>query len=440
MTLELECLPVDSLLKTALSVVREKAVAHRLTLTLETADDAGELCADPRKVKQIVYNLLSNAVKFTPDGGRVALSARRVPAQAAPAAARPPAGTVEFLEIAVADSGIGIAPADQARLFAAFTQIDSTLSRKYEGTGLGLVLVRGLAELHGGAVGVESEVGQGSTFRVWLPYRPVLECLTTRRRAQGLAPRPAGGRVLVVEDEARAFELLRLALEQDGFTVVRAASAREAREKLEAEDFDLITLDIVMPGEDGWAFLNWLKRSAAYAHIPVVVISIVAEEEKGFALGASAVLQKPFLKDDLTRTLIGLGFGEAARGPARVLVIDDEPVAVEHAARLLEAEGHRVERALGGREGVAKALAAPPDLVILDLMMPDLSGFEVVTVLRTDSRTALTPIVIVTGKTLDEAERRELNGHVQAVMAKSGFSAELFRAEVQRALSVRRGA
>ncbi|MCC6657438.1 MAG: response regulator [Rhodocyclaceae bacterium] len=174
--------------------------------------------------------------------------------------------------------------------------------------------------------------------------------------------------------------------------------------------------------------------------MPVVVISIVAEEEKGFALGASAVLQKPFLKDDLTRTLIGLGFGEAARGPARVLVIDDEPVAVEHAARLLEAEGHRVERALGGREGVAKALAAPPDLVILDLMMPDLSGFEVVTVLRTDSRTALTPIVIVTGKTLDEAERRELNGHVQAVMAKSGFSAELFRAEVQRALSVRRGA
>ena len=439
MTLDLECLPADTLLQSALAIVREKAVAHRLTLELRAEADIGELCADPRKVKQIVYNLLSNAVKFTPDGGRVTLSARRMPAAAAPAAARPPAGVVEFLEVAVADNGIGIAAADQARLFAAFTQIDSSLSRKYEGTGLGLALVRRLAELHGGAVGANSELGRGATFRVWLPYRPVLECLTTRRRAQGLAPRPRGGRVLVVEDEARAFELIRLALEQDGFAVTRAANPAEARARLEAETPDLITLDLLLPGEDGWQFLNWLKLSAAWAHVPVVVISIVAEEDKGFALGASAVLQKPFLKDDLTRTLAGLGFGEAARGPARVLVIDDDPAAVEHTATLLEAEGHRVERAGGGREGVAKALAAPPDLVILDLLMPDLSGFDVVTVLRTDSRTALTPIVIVTGKTLDAAERRELNGHVQAVVSKSSFSPEFFLAEVQRALCVRRG-
>jgi signal transduction histidine kinase/CheY-like chemotaxis protein len=439
MTLELECLPVDSTLRTALSIVREKAASHRLILDLRVAADAGELCADARKVKQIVYNLLSNAVKFTPDDGRVALSARRVPLADAPAGAQPPAGTLDFIEIAVADSGIGISPEDQARLFSAFTQIDSSLSRKYEGTGLGLALVKRLAKLHGGAVGVESEVGKGSIFRVWLPCRPVFECLPARRGAEGLAQHPSGRRVLVVEDETPAFELLRLSLEEDGFQVTRAANAREARARLEAETPDLITLDILLPGEDGWQFLNWLKLSAAYAHIPVVVISIVADGQKGVALGASAVLQKPFLKDDLARTLDGLGFGDV-KGPARVLVIDDDPAAVEHAALLLEAEGHTVERAFGGREGVAKALTAAPDLVILDLMMSDLSGFDVVTVLRTDSRTALTPIIIVTSKTLDDAERRELNGHVQAVVAKSGFSPGLFLAEVHRALNVRRGA
>ncbi|MBI4989959.1 MAG: response regulator [Rhodocyclales bacterium] len=437
MTLELESLSVASLLKASLAIVREKAASHRLTLDLQVAADAGEVCADARKAKQIVYNLLSNAVKFTPDGGRVALSARRVPLADVPAGTGQPPGVLAYLEITVADSGIGISAEDRARLFSAFTQIDSSLSRQYEGTGLGLALVKRLAELHGGAVGVESEVGKGSTFRVWLPYRPAADCLAAARRHSGQATDVRGGRVLVVEDDAQAFEMLRLSLAQDGFTVTRAADAQEARAKLEAETPDLVTLDILLPGEDGWQFLDWMKRSAAYAHIPVVVVSIVAEQGKGFSLGASAVLQKPFLREDLSRALAELGFGAAGAAPRRILVIDDDPAAVEHAALLLEAEGHTVERACGGREGVAKALADPPDLVILDLMMPDLSGFEVVTVLRTDSRTALTPIVVVTGKSLSLEERAALNGHVLAVVAKSPFSPGAFLAEVRRALSVR---
>jgi signal transduction histidine kinase/CheY-like chemotaxis protein len=436
MELELDCLPVESLLHSALSIVREKAMAHRLTLDFKAAD-AGELCADARKVKQIVYNLLSNAVKFTPDGGSVTLGARRVPRQAAPAAAAPPEGTREFIEIAVADSGIGISAEDQTRLFAPFTQLDSSLSRQYAGTGLGLALVKGLAELHGGAVGVESVPGKGSTFRVWLPCRPEADGLAGRQRAVSPAARLRGKRVLVVEDDAQSFELLRITLTQEGFVIAHAANAREARTKLETESFDLITLDILLPGEDGWQFLDALKKNAALAHIPVVVASIVAEEEKGFALGASAVLQKPFAKDELISALAGLGF-VAPRGPARVLVVDDDPAAVELAAVLLAAEGHAVERAYGGREGVEKALAAPPDLILLDLMMPDLSGFEAVTRLRADPRTAATPIIVVTAKTLDEAERRELDRQVQAVLEKSRYTPEAFLAEVRRALSARR--
>ena len=432
MALELECLPVESLLRTALAIVREKATAHRLTLELDAAQDCGELCADGRKVKQILYNLLSNAVKFTPDGGRIALSARRVVGGGE-------APTGDWIEIAVTDTGIGIPAEDRQRLFTPFTQIDSSLSRQYAGTGLGLALVKRLTELHGGTVGVDSEPGKGSTFRVRLPCREVLECLAARRRGEGIAARAPGGKVLVVEDDAQARALLRLALEEDGFGVTLAANAGEARAQLAREEFDLITLDIMLPDEDGWQFLDWLKKNAALAHLPVVVVSIVADERKGFALGASAVLQKPFMKDELARVLAGLGFAAPRASPARVLVVDDEPEAVERLAALLAAEGHAVERAGGGREAVSKALANPPDLILLDLMMPDLSGFDVVTALRTDSRTVFTPIVVVTAKTLDADERRTLNGHVQAVVQKSRFDPAAFLAEVRRALAVRRG-
>jgi signal transduction histidine kinase/CheY-like chemotaxis protein/HAMP domain-containing protein len=437
MALELEWLKVEEILRTSLAIVREKAVAHRLTLDLQAAG-AGELCADPRKFKQIAYNLLSNAVKFTPEGGRIVVTARRLLAHDVPVIVTlvPPSGITEFVEIAVSDTGIGIAQDDQARLFAAFTQIDSKLSRQHEGTGLGLALVKRLAELHGGAVGVESAPGKGSTFRVWLPCRPRSDCVD--QNMQSAAPTRNGGhRVLVVEDDPQAVELLRLALTRDGFEVMQAASADEARRRLAEQTPDLITLDILLPGEDGWQFLDWLKQSTEWAHIPVVVVSIVAEQHKGFALGACVVLQKPFAKEELTAELARLGFVSPQINAARVLVVDDDPGAVERTAVPLEAAGHSVERAFGGREALASALAAPPDLILLDLLMPDLSGFEVVAALRSDPRTALVPIIIVTAKTLDADERRSLDGQVQIVVSKDRFSPEDFLTEVHRALTLR---
>lgn len=438
MTLEPENLTVESLLTAALSIVREKATAHRLTLDLRVAADCGEICADGRKVKQIVYNLLSNAVKFTPDGGRITLAACRRPAREAPEASPPP-GTQEFLEITVSDTGIGISAENQKRLFAAFVQIDSSLARQYPGSGLGLALVKRLVELHGGAVGLESTPGQGTTFRVWLPYRPAANGLASAPRATAKPAQASGRRVLVVEDEAPAFELLRLPLEKEGFTAVRAANASEARRRLETEVFDLVTLDILLPGEDGWLLLDWLKKTTRLSHIPVVVVSIVADEKKGIALGASAVLQKPVTREQLLRVLEDLGFGPTQDTPARVLVIDDDAAVRRHLDTLLAAEGHTVDEAPDGREGLSKAFAHPPDLILLDLMMPQLSGFEVVTALRADARTLGVPIVIVTAKTLDQGEIAALNGQVQAVLQKSGFAPEVFLAEVRRALAKRGG-
>ena len=240
MALDLESVELIALLSNSLSIIREKAMAQRIALELEAAEDLGTPQLDTRKVKQIVYNLLSNAVKFSGDGGQVTLRARRV--------ARADVGTLpgawpvhsfpladsefaEFLEISVTDSGIGISAEDMPKLFKPFSQIDSGLARKFEGTGLGLAMVKLLAELHGGSVAVESAVGEGSCFTVWLPLRAVgsADRPTLQPRGAAALQEPAPQRVaLVVEDDVKAAELIRLQLEAEGFNVLHAASAEAA--------------------------------------------------------------------------------------------------------------------------------------------------------------------------------------------------------------------
>ncbi len=439
MSLDLDNVDVATLVSGALSIVREKATQHRLQLSSEVAPDVGQLCADPRKLKQILFNLLSNALKFTPDGGTVVVRARRVAAPAQPPLPSP-VGTVEYLLLEVQDTGIGIAPADQVRLFTAFTQIDSELSRQYEGTGLGLVLVKRMAQLHGGWVGLESTPSQGSTFRVWLPYRPAYDAPShTAPQPQASAqhahtPRTA----LVIEDDDQAYELLRLALEPLGFGTERARSAEAARTQLERQRPALITLDILLPGEHGWQFLAWIKTVPALAAIPVVVVSIVADPPGGLlALGAAGVLQKPLDHAEFVHTLerLGLCHGTQARPQTHILIIDDDPKSVEATSVALLAQGYTVHRALSGREGVALALQTPPDLIVLDVLMPDWDGFAVVSHLRADARTLHTPIVVLSAKTLTEAERMRLQGQVQGVVTKGQFSPQAFAVEVQRAMA-----
>jgi CheY-like chemotaxis protein len=266
--------------------------------------------ADPRKVKQILYNLLSNAVKFTLEGGQVTLRARRVPR----ADVGQPGGSwtgrrfpladsafSEFLEMSVTDSGIGISPEALRRLFKPFSQIDSGLARKFEGTGLGLAMVKLLAELHGGAVAVESAVGEGSCFTVWLPLRaPEEGALTSANVPAGLPIEVlAGARIaLVVEDDVKSAELIRVQLEAEGFTVLHAASAEDALVLAVQQPLSLITLDILLPHMDGWELLGRLKQVPDLWRIPVVIISIVADRNKGFALGAAAVVQKPISRKE----------------------------------------------------------------------------------------------------------------------------------------------
>ncbi len=293
MTLDLEQVPVSSLLKNSLSIVSEKAATRGIDLTID-ADDLGSIQADARKVKQIVYNLLSNAVKFTLDGGKVSLRAKRVG---------------EFLEITVTDNGIGISAESLQLLFKPFTQIDSGLSRKFEGTGLGLVLVKLLAELHGGSVAVKSTLGEGSCFNVWLPIRApaagtvMAKAVTPPEIAVVDGPRTA----LVVEDDFKSAELIRIQLEAMGLTVLHAASAEAALVLAVQQPLSLITLDIMLPNMDGLEFLARLKKAPSLAHVPVAIISIVADRNKGFGLGAATVMQKPISRTELHASLVEVG-------------------------------------------------------------------------------------------------------------------------------------
>jgi PAS domain S-box-containing protein len=450
MLLDLDPVEVSSLFVNSLTIVREKAAARRVRLTLEAEDGLGSIMVDARKVKQIVYNLLSNAVKFTADGGAVTLRAAKVGRSRVGALGDRPGRAftpsenafAEFLEISVTDSGIGIAADDLEHLFKPFSQIDSGLARKFEGTGLGLAMVKLLADLHGGSVAVESAVGTGSRFTVWLPLRRLEPHAPARATlAEPTAPASDERVALVVDDDVTSADLIRIQLEAEGFTVLHATSAEAGLLLAAQQPLSLITLDIALPRMDGWNFLTRIKRVPTLRHVPVVIISIQADFTKGFALGAAAVMQKPVTRKELYGSLAQLGLVTAAEGQAlTVLVVDDDPKAVELIAVQLSAIGASVLRAHGGREAIDVARAQLPGLIVLDLMMPSVNGFDVVEALRERPETAAIPIIVLTAKRVSAADRDRLDGDVTAIMEKGHFDRARFTSEVRRAMSGRQPA
>jgi CheY-like chemotaxis protein/two-component sensor histidine kinase len=444
MTLDLEPVDLSVLFANAFSIVKEKAHEQQIRLELNSASDLPAIQADARKIKQIIYNLLSNAVKFTPERGQVALRASRVPRSEAgqlsghwPGRSFPLAESEhdQFIEIRISDTGIGISPEGLERLFEPFSQVDGSLSRKFEGTGLGLALVKRLVELHGGTLAVESRESQGACFIVWLPLRPA-QSSATKARASLVVP--SGERwVLVVEDDDRAAELIRLQLEAEGLSVLRASSGVAALDMALEQPLALITLDILLPDIDGWELLSRIKRMPELEAVPVVIISIVAETNKGLSLGASAVFEKPVRRDELHNAIGKLGLHGSNGKQVAVLVVDDDPTAVEIIAAHLPEPDFSVLRAYGGREGIQAAHQHLPELIVLDLMMPEVNGFDVVESLKTDANTRHIPILVVTAKNISASDRAALNRHVMNIVEKSEFNHGRFTGEVRRALALR---
>jgi CheY-like chemotaxis protein len=389
-------------------------------------------------------------VKFTVEGGQVTLRVGRVPRAEVGRLSSDWAGRTfpladnefaEFLKISVTDSGIGISPQGLEHLFKPFSQIDSGLARKYEGTGLGLAMVKLLAELHGGAVAVESAEGKGSCFTVWLPLRAPEEGVRTSIRvpaAPFIEARTGTRTALVVEDDFKSADLIRVQLTAQGFKVLHAASAEAAMVLAVQQPLSLITLDIMLPNMDGWELLTRLKQVPSLGRIPVVIISIVADRSKGFAFGAAAVMQKPISRQDLYDALAELGLVPLSPGATlKVLVVDDDPKAVELIALHLPGLGSTVLRAYGGREAIEVARKELPDLIVLDLMMPEVNGFDVVEALNKQADTARIPVMVVTAKQITAEDRIKLNGYVTTIVEKAEFHRERIAAEVRRAMSRR---
>ena len=378
-------------------------------LVLDCSDDLGAMRSDQTRLRQILLNLLSNACKFT-EGGTITLAAVRT-------GSGPEGGGLVFR---VSDTGIGMTPEQMARLFEAFTQAEASTSNRYGGTGLGLAISRRFCRMMGGDVTVDSAPGRGSTFTVTLPAlvsRGDVEPSADQESVQADEPDRSGsaGTVLVIDDDPAVRNLMRRFLSKEGFRVEEAPAgdvglrlARETRP-------DVITLDVQMPGLDGWSVLTALKADPAVADIPVVMLTILDDRNVGFALGASEYLTKPI---DRSLLLPVLRRYRRQTGRRPVLVVEDDPATRALLRRTLEQEGWDVSEAENGRVALGRFEQQVPDLVLLDLMMPEMDGFEFLESMRQVSAWRAVPVVVITAKDLTERDRERLNGGVARVVQK----------------------
>ena len=374
--------------------------------------------SDPSRVRQIVINLLSNAAKFTETGEiRVGL--------------RPISG--DRVSVTVTDSGIGIPPESIDYIFDEFRQVDGTTTRKYGGTGLGLSISRKLAQMLGGDIEVSSVVGEGSTFAVTLPLRFSEAEETATEPTESATPQPVVGEgsriVLAIDDDPNVISLITQEIEEEGYQVVGAQRALEGIEKANDLHPHAITLDIMMPGMDGWEAICRLKENPETREIPLIVVSIIDNKELGYRLGADEYLVKPVDRESLARVLQKF----EGRGK-QVLVCDDDPAIVELTRQLLEEDGYEVRAAANGQLALDEIARERPDVLLLDLMMPVMDGFETLNHLRENPETADLPVVIITAKDLAADELDQLRSEAARIIEKNGLDRDRILKELRESM------
>jgi signal transduction histidine kinase/DNA-binding response OmpR family regulator len=412
MELDLAAFDLEPVLDASIALVRERAAQHGIELSLDCDPDLGAVEGDELRIKQVLLNLLSNAVKFTPDGGSIVVTAR-------------PSGA--DVAVSVRDTGIGIDAADQEQIFDSFGQSGGSAS-KAEGTGLGLTLSRRIVRLHGGELTVRSVLGGGSTFTFTLPRR---------RETPADGPGNANGEtVVVIEDDPRSAELVRVHLEAAGLRVVTAPTGEEGLILVRTTRPAAIVLDVRLPGIDGWDVLADLKTDPDTAPIPVVVVTVAPERGHAFALGAADYLAKPVRGDHLlsalhraleTHAAPAAGASPTAAGtavPLSVVVIDDDPMALSLVRATLEPRGWLVHTCDGGVGAADMVREVRPSVVLVDLMMPLVDGFQVIDDLSRLPGGEHPPVVVLTAKALTPTDRRRLEGRIAWVSEKGGLDLE----------------
>ena len=433
MDLYVEEFDLASEIDAILSTIRPVMAQRGNTLVVEAGAPQGVMRSDLTKLRQVLFNVLSNAAKFT-EAGTVRFAAERRTE-----------GAGERLRFTVADSGIGMSPEQLGRLFQPFTQADATTTRRYGGTGLGLAISRHFCEMLGGRIDVRSTPGVGSTFTIDLPtdLQPPasqtagpVESLAVGAQPPGVATGGEGPLVLTIDDDPAVRELLSRTLVRAGLCVVGAAGGEDGLRLAAELKPAAITLDVMMPGTDGWAVLGRLKSDPQLAEIPVVMLTITSDRHMGYVLGASEFLSKPVDRALLTKVLRRLVSATARR----VLVVEDDADARRLVCRLLEGAGCEAVEAESCKEGFERLARARPGLIILDLMMPEMDGFEFVERLRHDARWAGIPIVVLTAKQLSPQERQRLQGGVSRILQKGAQTVEGLLASLAEHLKARQPA
>jgi CheY-like chemotaxis protein len=331
----------------------------------------------------------------------------------------------------VSDTGIGMTPDQVGKLFQPFTQAETSTTRQYGGTGLGLTITKRFCQLMGGDITVESEPGKGTTFTIKLPAQLGVPATPSTRRGEVSAeagPRGANT-VLVIDDDPAVCELLRRFLSKEGFQVASASGHDEGLRLAEALRPAVITLDVMMPGMDGWAVLTALKADPALADIPVIMLTILDDKNLGYALGAADYLTKPVDRDRLMAVLQKYRRADAAR---TILVIEDEASTRQMLRRLLEREGWAVTEAENGHVGLERIAAQRPALILLDLLMPEMDGFQFLEVLRQHEAWQSIPVVVITAKDLTADDRRRLNGSVERILQKGAYGRDELLGELRK--------
>ena len=409
MELHLESFPLAPLIADVGKTIEPMASKNGNRIVIDCPPDLGTVHADQTRFRQALLNLASNANKFT-EQGTVTIAAQ-------------PQGLDgrEWITIAVTDTGIGMTEEQMGRLFQEFSQADSSTTRKYGGTGLGLAISRHFCRMMGGDITVASKPGEGSTFTLRLPRTVQSDETSVTEARCGACPIGGGRRgteeplILVVDDDATVRELVERHLERAGFAVVTARGGQEGLRLVRELRPAAVTLDIMMPDLDGWTVLAAIKGDPALASIPVVLMSIVDQKSRGYALGAADYLIKPVDRTKLVETLTGI-CGSAA---GRALLVDDDEVVRRSVRQALEPMGWQVAEAENGQVAVESLTAARPDVIILDLMMPKMDGFEFLDELRGRPDWQDIPVVVITAKDLTDEDRDRLNGGVERIIQKS---------------------
>jgi PAS domain S-box-containing protein len=414
--------PLEPLLDLCLATVEPMVKADRVRLIKDVQGPLPALFTDQERLRQILINLLSNAAKFT-ETGSITLRVRRL------------GGKVELV---VADTGIGIPATALELIFEEFRQVSSGAVRAHSGTGLGLAISRRLARMLDGDIAVASEEGKGSTFTVTIPVRlasapelrpPATAVSIAAQADPAYRPEPGKGLVLAIDDDPNVVYLLKENLADAGYRVVGAANAEDGLQKARELLPRAITLDIIMPGTDGWQVLHALKTDPLTRDIPVILLTVVDQKHLGFRLGAADYVIKPFDREALIGTM-----ARVAPDCQRILVVDDDPNVPELVRQLLEGERYVVDWAPDGAIGLEHITQARPSVILLDLLMPRMDGLAFLDALQRDAAHKDIPVIVLSGKSLSAADRQTLQERVLGLIEKHGFDREALIREVRRAL------